>query len=315
MRRWALAAIVGGLASGCRCSAPDEQPNPPPAAAPIASPRVLFVADGGDVASSGSPPAAAGPVAPPPSSGNRCPAEMVDVEGRFCVDRWEASLEDERGRAYSPYYSPLASKARSAHDDWATRHATIGPESARAMDVPELPSWQLQARSGPRASSKAGKLPNGYLDGETAEASCERAGKRLCTAAEWITACKGQQRRKFPYGDRYVQGICNVFREAHPAAELHGDASIGHMDPRLNQVQCASGPLLRRTGETSGCKSQWGNDAIYDMVGNLDEWVADSVSAFQGGFFSRSTREGCESRVTAHPRQYADYSLGMRCCK
>ena len=70
-----------------------------------------------------------------------------------------------------------------------------------------------------------------------------------------------------------------------------------------------------KTGETPDCKSEWGSDAIFDMVGNLDEWVDEPKGRFSGGFFSRSTREGCDASVTAHPRAYYDYSLGVRCCK
>jgi hypothetical protein len=50
------------------------------------------------------------------------------------------------------------------------------------------------------------------------------------------------------------------------------------------------------------------------MVGNLDEWIDDPKGKFLGGFYSRSTRDGCEASITAHPRVYFDYSLGVRCC-
>ena len=96
---------------------------------------------------------------------------------------------------------------------------------------------------------------------------------------------------------------------------LHGNASINHTDPRLTLVSVGGRPLLRQTGATPECKSEWGADAIYDMVGNLDEWVDDAKGAFQGGFFSRSTRDGCDSRISSHARTYYDYSLGARCCK
>jgi hypothetical protein len=112
-----------------------------------------------------------------------------------------------------------------------------------------------------------------------------------------------------------VQGRCNVLRDIHPAAVLHGDASEGHLDPRLNQVSQGEDPLLRPTGGTPECRSEWGADAIYDMVGNLDEWVSDSGGVFVGGFFSRATREGCDARIEAHGPSYFDYSLGVRCCR
>jgi hypothetical protein len=35
---------------------------------------------------------------------------------------------------------------------------------------------------------------------------------------------------------------------------------------------------------------------------------------FVGGFYSRSTREGCDAKIENHDPAYADYSLGTRCC-
>ena len=87
------------------------------------------------------------------------------------------------------------------------------------------------------------------------------------------------------------------------------------MRPSAIQFETAEGPLLRTTGATSSCASRWGDDAIYDMVGNIDEWVDEKGGAFAGGFYSRSTTNGCEALVTAHPTAYADYSTGVRCCK
>ena len=74
-------------------------------------------------------------------------------------------------------------------------------------------------------------------------------------------------------------------------------------------------PLLRKTGATPRCKSEWGDDAVYDMVGNLDEWIDDPDGTFVGGFYSRSTHEGCDSMIEVHDYTYYDYSLGVRCCK
>jgi formylglycine-generating enzyme required for sulfatase activity len=65
----------------------------------------------------------------------------------------------------------------------------------------------------------------------------------------------------------------------------------------------------------STCRSLWGKEALYDMVGNLDEWVDDPKGMFVGAFFSRGKKDGCESTIKAHPNDYFDYSLGVRCCK
>ncbi|HSN96936.1 MAG TPA: SUMF1/EgtB/PvdO family nonheme iron enzyme, partial [Candidatus Nanopelagicales bacterium] len=150
--------------------------------------------------------------------------------------------------------------------------------------------------------------------GELAALACKNAGKRLCSLDEWRTACMGEQGLKYPYGPKYEAGRCNVFRETHPALVLHDDMTRGHSDPRLNMVRHGGRPLLRRTGETASCMSAWEGDAVADMVGNLDEWVADEEGTFAGGFYSRSTRDGCKATVTAHTFDYFDYSTGVRCC-
>jgi formylglycine-generating enzyme required for sulfatase activity len=183
------------------------------------------------------------------------------------------------------------------------------------MPVPQPPEWQLSGRFEAKATSQRGLLPNGYLNRDLAESACNRAGKRLCSAEEWVVACRGRQNRKFPYGDEYRQGDCNVFRATHPAMVLHDDPSIGHLDPRLNQVEENGKTLLRPTGTLQTCTSEWGEDAVYDMVGNLDEWIDDPDGTFVGGFYARSTREGCDSRIEVHAASYFDYSLGVRCCR
>lgn len=296
--------------------------QPAPAAIASAEPRtpqVLYLPDGGDeVIGNGvaSPELPANVPAVAQNLSRRCPPEMVDVKGLFCIDRWEALLIDAiSGRFMSPYYSPEPRRAKLAHDQWSRERQNFGSARARGIELPDLPAWQVSERVEPMAKSMPGRVPSGYLDGNSAQRACERAGKRLCTADEWTTACRGENDRTFPYGDRYEQGACNVFRESHPAAILHDDASIGHMDPRLNQVESSAGPLLRRTGSSPRCASAWGKDAIFDMVGNLDEWVDDGEGAFMGGFFARSTRLGCDARISVHPKPYADYSLGVRCCK
>ena len=145
--------------------------------------------------------------------------------------------------------------------------------------------------------------------------ACARSGKRLCTREEWVFACRGERQTQYPYGDGYRAGVCNVFRGEHPAQILHDNASAGHSDPRLGLVEARDGPLLRPTGATRKCASRWGNDAAYDMVGNVDEWIDDPEGTFVGGFFSRGTKEGCSAIVSTHPYTYWDYSTGVRCCR
>lgn len=240
-----------------------------------------------------------------------CPPEMVAVAGRVCVDRFETSIVDATtGAAWPPFYTPNPTRARAVFELYSGAEA---PPTLleNAPPLPELPRLSIR----PLARSVSGVLPQGYLSADQAEAACASAGKRLCSEAEWVTACRGEEQRDFPYGDKYEQGTCNVYRENHPSAMLHDNAARYHDDPRNHLVEVAGRPLLQSTSDKSRCRSRWGDDAVMDMVGNLDEWVADAGGVFVGGFYSRGTRSGCLSRVSAHGRSYSDYSTGARCCK
>jgi sulfatase modifying factor 1 len=248
--------------------------------------------------------------------GRRCPAEMVAVR-QFCIDRWESSLVDAAtGEPLSPYYAPVKGDMEAAYEYWLLESRVLGEEAAHAMPLPEPSLWQEMHPFTPRAVSRAGATPNGYLSYYSAKKACTNAGKRLCTEKEWVTACGGEHGYKYPYGDRYKVFVCNVFRPYHPGFALHQNSSIGHRDPRLNLVvEANDDPLLRPTGGTPSCASRWGGDAVMDMVGNVDEWVeGEKRPVFVGGFYSRSTTNGCEARVDSHAPAYYDYSLGTRCC-
>ena len=245
-----------------------------------------------------------------------CPREMVRV-GRTCVDRWEISTVDAHtGARLSPFYPPHANLIRRVREVWEVERHGFGDEGARRMPLPDLPDVQRTGSFSPKAISEPGVLPQGYLTYYLAKQVCENAGKRLCTEDEWLTACRGSQQTQFPYGGQYVRFKCNVHRLMHPAFVLHGNSSAGHTDPRLNLVdESGRDPLLRPTGGTPSCTSKWEGGELYDMVGNLDEWVADSSGVFVGGFYSRATDKGCDARISSHSPSYYDYSLGTRCCR
>lgn len=254
-------------------------------------------------------------LAPSAAEAATCPSEMARV-GRFCIDRWEIhTVNSASGETLSPFYPPEPRLLRFTHAFWGSERYQVGSERARMLPLPLVPEHQ-KGEFAPRAVSSPSVLPQGYMTYYSAKRACENAGKRLCTEEEWVRACRGVRGTKHPYGDRYQAGRCNIFRNLHPAFELHGNSSLGHLDPRLHLVvEEGEEPLLLPTGERSQCVSETSDSEIFDMVGNLDEWIDDPQGTFLGGFYSRSTYEGCEAKIEGHAPMYTDYSLGTRCCK
>lgn len=219
----------------------------------------------------------------------RCPGSMVEIPGyasmgssggAFCIDRYEGSLVD------------------------------VLPNGEERDHSPFLPV-EPQARV--RAVSSANVIPQGYISAVEAQRACSASGKRLCRVGEWTQACRGPEPKAFGYADRREPGRCND-NGKNPVISLYGR---GHWtwntmnQPVLNQQE----HTLLRTGELPGCTNGYG---VYDMVGNLHEWVADPGGSFYGGYYqdvaSVGHGEGCGYRTTAHEARYHDYSTGFRCC-
>jgi hypothetical protein len=233
-----------------------------------------------------------------------CPDDMALI-GRFCVDRYEAHLVADVGGVITahPYHKRLE------------------------------PGVLYRARSA------AGVFPQGYISRVEAKAACEASGKRLCSRREWLRACKGSGDQMYPYGGHGKRGQCNTGKN-HLLTEMFGRNPKGgfkyeeHFNsPDLNQTP----GFLARAGEYAGCTSELN---VYDMVGNLHEWVSDSVDqsfldlmdaeeverreqpwstgngVFMGGFYSTTSElgPGCYYTTVAHEPRYHDYSTGFRCC-
>ncbi len=216
------------------------------------------------------------------SGANRCPSNMANVDNRFCVDRYEASLVEI-----------LPNGDERSYDAYNTVEGHVV-----------------------RAVSERGVYPHGYISEVQAKDACARSGKRLCKADEWKKACMGPKKTTFGYGQTRVAGRCNDhgvspmisvmnLRVDQPGTWTHDKMN----DPRLNQAP----NTLSRTGEHASCTNGYG---VYDMVGNLHEWVDDPDGTFQGGYYldTHINGDGCTYRTVAHAAAYHDYSTGFRCC-
>lgn len=216
-----------------------------------------------------------------------CPKGMAKIAS-ICVDRFEASIvivEAGKESSWSPYYPPPSGKTY-------------------------------------RAVSLRGAVPQGYVSGAQAKIACEASGKRLCTNDEWLRACQGPSTFTYPYGNTRMPGVCNDARTPHPAISCFGTSAswiYSELDyPGINQ----QATTVDRTGSNTGCVT---SEGLYDMMGNLHEWIwddptkySDPVKAidFRGGFYAdtKVNGDGCLYRTTAHSFTHWDYSTGFRCC-
>jgi hypothetical protein len=137
--------------------------------------------------------------------------------------------------------------------------------------------------------NKEGGKPQSNVTLAQAMDSCFTAGKRLCSALEWESACSGTYNWRYPYGDKYSQKAC-----------------------------VTQGKKRRKSGDAGECRS-W--NAAYDMVGNLAEWTSTKApedkgfNIVKGGFWESGSRGSCNSsRYSYYPQNHHN-PVGFRCCK
>jgi hypothetical protein len=172
-----------------------------------------------------------------------------------------------QGMASLPGPGSIAPKGDSASAD-------LGP-GAFCMDLYEYPN------------QSAGE-PVVEKTWEQASEACAKAGKRLCTEAEWELACGGFGGEAYPYGAGYEETRCNT-----------------------NSL------TIQLSGGNAGCKSPFG---LFDLSGNVYEWTSSEWSAkydhkvVKGGNWSSAAENStCKARF-GQPPSTVSKAIGFRCC-
>ncbi|MFZ5469119.1 MAG: formylglycine-generating enzyme family protein [Myxococcota bacterium] len=147
-----------------------------------------------------------------------------------------------------------------------------------------------------KAQSKAGRRPAVRVSQLQAKAMCANANKRLCTRAEWLAACQGSDgKRTYAYGSAFVSKRC-------------------HDRPLAAQRDLTE---AMPTGSLKACRTPEG---VYDLSGNVWEWLADSdaeVAALIGGGFGNDDHHlACQhpAEHLSQPVTQQAEALGFRCC-
>ena len=126
---------------------------------------------------------------------------------------------------------------------------------------------------------------------------CAWAGRRLCTLGEWEPVCARVRDAVAPRDFVISPRACVL------SAYADGEWSQGPLDGTA------------RVREASGCRaSEAPYDALYDVIGNVEQWVWDGSSPQSvGNAFSSGPRQPCAVEG-AWGLEEAFEGMGIRCC-
>jgi formylglycine-generating enzyme required for sulfatase activity len=173
------------------------------------------------------------------------------------------------------------------HDDRCPADMVAIPERSLCVD-----RFEASRSEEGVALSVRGSFPWLDIVWEDARAACESVGKRLCSADEWLEACRGPDRNTYAYGDEFEPLACNG--EENTPEERYPT----------------------KTGTMPSCEG--GYPGLFDLMGNAWEWTDDCdeyVCHFRGGSFEDTDVDLHCSTLGMGAPSVEFRNVGFRCCK
>jgi formylglycine-generating enzyme len=226
--------------------------------------------------------------------------EMVQIpEGPFVMGSRDNDSDPDEKPEHQVYLKPYFIDLREVTQSEYERFAKMTKRAQRRIEVFEDDPAKLLKSD----------LPVIAVTWDDAEAYCKWADKRLPTEAEWEKAARGEARRRYPWGNEFLPGHANI-------------------DGNEDGFRYLAPP-----GSFEEGRSPYG---LYDMAGNVGEWVADSYDEsfyqkspyrdpkgpeqgdqriIRGGSWRETKKNARTSkRFQAKPWRH-DITVGFRCAK
>jgi formylglycine-generating enzyme required for sulfatase activity len=221
---------------------------------------------------------------------------MINIDGEFYIDPRETSVSE---------FQQCIDAAECTSENYI-EHRCVGRDATH-----------YRCNIGRPGGSS---LPANCISSRGAEEYCAFKGKRLCTKEEWRKACRGPANTRYPWGDHswdieHNWCICNV--------DSHGDSNCSFHD-HGSGTPCAQAELsgvincpgcLYFHSTTSG-ECSFNN--LFDIIGNVAEWVIDDDGSYVGmggSFGTGDMAADCDN--TSYPSPDIEYdwrNFGIRCC-
>lgn len=225
----------------------------------------------------------------PPVPVQACPIDMVEIEGEFCPNVEKVCLHFVK----TTYHDKIVRCG-----EW---------KQPRCLSKTQHQHYCIDRYEYPNI---AGTRPQSWMSWLDAKQELEVRGKRMCTMSEWTFACQGPDMHFYPYGDGFHRDntACNFDNP------LPKDVTIFQAKKAGDATALVLDDLLIPSGSNHRCVSEWG---VYDMVGNIDEWVKGTgkmISGLMSGHVF-GVQNNCVAMTLGHGPGFAWYETGTRGCK
>ncbi|MGE3538451.1 MAG: SUMF1/EgtB/PvdO family nonheme iron enzyme [Candidatus Tectimicrobiota bacterium] len=187
----------------------------------------------------------------------------------FYIDRYEVTNARFRQFVQATGYRTLAER-----EGWGWVHA------GKAWEKVKGATWETPQGPGSTLSG-LDQHPVVQVSWEDAMAYCRWADKRLPTEAEWEKAARGVDGRSYPWGGQLGERTLNL-------CDRH--CAMAWKDDSIDDGHVHTAPV----GQYSAGKSPYG---VYDMAGNVWEWVADW---FDAAYYRAGASRNLQGPATGH---------------